>query len=112
MIATIIGVIAMGLFIFIAWKKRIEIDDSFCISLILLILFAAPLVIGYGDGIKREDKYMVEKLLSQHDPVAYTRAQELNDDLRVGDNYFCRFTLRDESECIDLSLYYEKGENK
>lgn len=116
MIATIISVVLilpLIIWLVICILKE-DLDECVAASLIFLALvggfiLAVSLVIGYDKG-NLTKKASIEEALSLGSKLAMHDAIEYNEDIREGDNYFCRFTLRPDSDYIDVE-YYEGKQN-
>lgn len=72
------------------------------VALALGFVMMTSLLIGYtNDSVT--DKEKIEYRLRRGDIIALSEAYEYDERLKRGDNYWCRFTLRDQSEYIDVT---------
>lgn len=75
----------------------------------LAVWMAIFITLGYT-GTDSERKASIEKALSRGSHYATYEAFWYNKRLEFFDNYFCRFTLRPDSDYIDVE-YYEAEQN-
>lgn len=62
-------------------------------------------VLGYHAGADSEKRASIEEALRLGSKHAVHDAYEYNETLKSYDNYFLRFTLRPESDYIDIEYY-------
>lgn len=62
-------------------------------------------VLGYNAGTDSEKRASIEEALRLGSKHAVHDAYEYNETLKSYDNYFLRFTLRPESDYIDIEYY-------
>lgn len=112
MIATIIIVITLSLLIIVVTKDLIKHEDGFdfiCLmSAVVFMIMGNEIYKGYVVDPTR--KKSIEEALRLGSKLAVHNAIEYNKELRDSDNYFCRFTLRPDSDYIDVE-YYEGKQN-
>lgn len=72
------------------------------VALAFGFVMMTSLLIGYTNG-SVTDKATIEYRLRRGDIIALSEAYDYNEKLKRGDNYWCRFTLRDPSDYIDIT---------
>ena len=75
----------------------------------LVVLMALCITLGYT-GADSEKKAHLEEAISRGSNYATYEAYWYNKRLEFFDNHFCRFTLRPDSDYIDVE-YYEAEQN-
>jgi len=116
MIATIVGsiVVLLCIGVIIVFHKEAYSGNvlgfGFGISIAAIFIAAMSITAGYAP---RESTYTKEQicLLLRHSLSTETikLAENYNENLEFGNNYWCRFTLRDLSEDrIDIDYYLTK----
>lgn len=115
MIATIIIGVPFLLLLILAIVDLMKHGDLVCfiiaigVAAVLSAMFlTGALEKGYSEDQIR--KASIEEALKLGSKFAIHDAIEYNETLREGDNYFFRFTLRPDSDYIDVE-YYEAEQN-
>lgn len=71
-------------------------------TLVFGLIAIISLTVGYKCASVK-DKAVIEYRLRKGDIIAPSEAYDYNEKLKRGDNYWCRFTLRDPSDYIDIT---------
>lgn len=100
MIATIvIGCVLL----FVLWLSIENQDGEFAGGVLLLAcLLSVSLIFGYTDYGNREE--IIYKLQYEYSDETITDAENYNFRVKFGNNYWCRFSLRNE-DLIDIDYY-------
>ena len=122
MIAIIVlGIIAI-IMIILGISLILDHDDGFIGAFVfasfVICVLAGSLVLG--GSIKKsnfdyyEEKAQIECLLENHlNYDTIKKAKSYNDNVEIGNNYWCRFNIEDRSEYkIDIDSYIKLGPNK